>query len=129
MVNRLPNLHLRASHTSLSRGFYFNQDDVALEGAGHFFWELAEKKHEGAEHLLKLQNQHGGRILFQDMLKPPKMSGQNSGRMEATLALERNLNQALLELQAQVLPTDPQLFLQNHFLSEGVKLIKKMGYT
>ncbi|EPQ06815.1 Aldose 1-epimerase [Myotis brandtii] len=48
------------------------------------------------------------------------MSGQNSGCMEAALALERSLNQALLELQALVLPTDPQLcdFLQNHFLGE-----------
>ncbi|KAL1775128.1 ferritin light chain 1 [Sigmodon hispidus] len=36
-VNRLVNLHLRASYTYLSLGFYFDRDDMALEGAGHFF--------------------------------------------------------------------------------------------
>ncbi|EPQ13598.1 Ferritin light chain 1 [Myotis brandtii] len=69
-VNRLANLHLRASYTYLSLGYYFDHDDVALEGLGHFFRELAEKKHEGAEHLLKLQSKRGGRILFQDVQKP-----------------------------------------------------------
>ncbi|ELK36104.1 Ferritin light chain [Myotis davidii] len=52
--------------------------------------------------------------------------------MEASLALERSLNQALLELQALgSTHADPQLcdFLQNHFLGEEVKLIKKMGFT
>ncbi|KAK1332759.1 hypothetical protein QTO34_007442 [Cnephaeus nilssonii] len=42
-VNHLASLHLRASHTYLSLGFYFNRDGVALEGKGHFFRELAEK--------------------------------------------------------------------------------------
>nr|KAF6366220.1 ferritin light chain [Pipistrellus kuhlii] len=52
--------------------------------------------------------------------------------MAATLALEKRLNQALLELQALgSIRADPQLcdFLQNHFLGEEVKLIKKMGDT
>ncbi|CAO2637807.1 Ferritin light chain 1 [Lemmus lemmus] len=70
-VNRLVNLHLRASHTYLSLGYYFDLDDVALEGVGHFFRKLAEEKREGAERLLKLQNDRGGRALFQDVQKPP----------------------------------------------------------
>ena len=40
---------------------YFDRDDVALEGVGHFFCELAKEKREGTERLLKLQNQRGGR--------------------------------------------------------------------
>ncbi|EPQ02181.1 Ferritin light chain [Myotis brandtii] len=46
VVNPLTSLHLQASHTYLSLGFYFRPDDVALEGegGGHFFHELAEKK-------------------------------------------------------------------------------------
>jgi len=66
-VNRLVNMHLRASYTYLSLGFYFDRDDVALEGVRHFFRELAEEKREGAERLLKMQNQRGGRALFQDV--------------------------------------------------------------
>ncbi|ELK26183.1 Ferritin light chain 1, partial [Myotis davidii] len=54
------------------------------------------------------------------------------GAMEAALALERNLNQALVELLALgSTRTDPQLcdFLENHFRGEEVKLIKKMVNT
>nr|KAF6268619.1 hypothetical protein mMyoMyo1_005355 [Myotis myotis] len=115
-VNRLANLHLRASYTYLSLGYYFDRDDVALEGVGHFFRELAEKKREGAEHLLKLQNKRGGRILFQDVQKPSQD--------------EWGKTQALLDLHALgSTRVDPHLcdFLENHFLDEEVKLIKKMG--
>ncbi|XP_021566146.1 ferritin light chain isoform X2 [Carlito syrichta] len=127
-VNRLVNLHLRASYTYLSLGFYFDRDDVALEGVGHFFRELAEEKHEGAERLLKLQNQRGGRALFQDIQPSQDEWGKTLDAMEAAMALEKSLNQALLDLHA-LGSTDPHLcdFLENHFLDEEVKLIKKMG--
>ena len=58
-VNRLVSLHLRASYTYLSLGFFFERDDLALEGVSHFFGELAEEKGEGTEHLLKLPNDRG----------------------------------------------------------------------
>ena len=74
-VNRLVNMQLRASYAYLSLGFYFDRDDVALEGVGHFFRELAKEKHKGVEHLLKLQNQHGSHALFLDVQKHLKMSG------------------------------------------------------
>ncbi|EHB17875.1 Ferritin light chain [Heterocephalus glaber] len=56
--------------------------------------------------------------------------GKTLDAMEATLALEKNLNQALLERHALgSAKTDPYLcdFLENHFLDEEVKLIKKIG--
>ncbi|XP_075399295.1 ferritin light chain-like [Tenrec ecaudatus] len=130
-VNRLVNLHLQASYTYLSLGFFFDSDDVALEGAGHFFRELAKEQREGAERLLKLQNQRGGRALFQDVQKPSQDEwGRTLDAMEAALALEKKLNQALLHLHAVgSTHTDPHLcdFLENHFLDKGVKLLKKMG--
>ncbi|XP_057588974.1 ferritin light chain-like [Hippopotamus amphibius kiboko] len=130
-VNRLFNLHLQASYTYLSLGFYFDRDNVALEGVGHFFPELAEEKREGAERLLKVQNQHGGRAFFQDVKKPSQDEwGKTQDAMEAAMLLEKNLNQALLDLHALgSARADPHLcdFLENHFLDEEVKLIKKMG--
>ncbi|KAM7338860.1 hypothetical protein ACRRTK_002344 [Alexandromys fortis] len=108
-LNYLVNLHLRASYTYLSLGYDFDLDDMALEGVGHFFRELAEEKREGAEHLLKLQNE----------------------AMEAALTLEKNLNQALLGVHfLGSAHTDPYLceFLEYHFLDEEVKVIKKMSY-
>uniref|UniRef100_A0A8C6W7V0 Ferritin n=1 Tax=Nannospalax galili TaxID=1026970 RepID=A0A8C6W7V0_NANGA len=124
-VNCLVNLHLGASYTYLSLGYYFDRDDVTLEGMGHFFHEL------GTEWLLKLQNQCGGRALFHDVQKPAQDEwGKTQEAMEAALALEKNQNQALLDLHALGSSrTDSHLcdFLENHFLDEEVKLIKKMG--
>ncbi|KAF7474337.1 Hypothetical predicted protein [Marmota monax] len=51
--------------------------------------------------------------------------------MEATLALEKNLNQAILNLHTLgSTSTDPHLcdFLENYFLNEELKLIKKIGH-
>ncbi|XP_037685008.1 ferritin light chain-like [Choloepus didactylus] len=130
-VNCLVNEHLQASYTYLSLGFYFDRDDVALKGVDHFFRELAKEKREGAERLLKMQNQCGGRALFQDVQKPPKDEwGNTLEAMEAALVLERGLNTDLLKLHALgSANTDPHLcdFLENHFLDEEVKLIKKIG--
>ncbi|XP_027389994.1 ferritin light chain-like [Bos indicus x Bos taurus] len=131
-VNRLVNMQLRASYTYLSLGFYFDRDDVALEGVGHFFRELAKEKREGAERLLKLQNQHGGRALFLDVQKPSQdeLGKTQDDSMEAALLIEKNLNQALLDLHGLACARgDPHIcdFLEKHFLDEEVKLIKKMG--
>ncbi|OBS60756.1 hypothetical protein A6R68_08119, partial [Neotoma lepida] len=41
-VNHLVNLHLKASYTYLPMSYYFDQDDMALEGVGHFC-KLAEE--------------------------------------------------------------------------------------
>uniref|UniRef100_A0A2K5CTP5 Ferritin/DPS domain-containing protein n=1 Tax=Aotus nancymaae TaxID=37293 RepID=A0A2K5CTP5_AOTNA len=93
-VNRLVNVYLQASYTYLSLGYHVDRDDVALEG-------------------------HGGRALFQDIKKPAQDEwGKTLDAMEATMALEKNLNQALLDLHA---------LGSSHFLDEEVKIIKKMG--
>ncbi|XP_042117935.1 ferritin light chain 1-like [Peromyscus maniculatus bairdii] len=131
--NLLVNLHLRASYTYLTLGYNFDLDDVALEAIGHFFLELAEEKLKGAQRLLKMQNEHGGLCaLFQDVQKPSQGKwGKSQEAMEAALTLEKNLNQALLDLHALASArTDPHLgdFLENHFLGEEVKLIKKMSF-
>nr|KAF6273713.1 hypothetical protein mPipKuh1_005267 [Pipistrellus kuhlii] len=107
-VNRLINLYLKASYNYLGLGYYFDRDDVALEG-----------------------NQRGGRVLYQDVQKPPQDDWSKTlDAMESALALEKSLNQALLELHALASSrADPHVcdFLENHFLDEEVKLIKKMG--
>ncbi|KFO18599.1 Ferritin light chain 1 [Fukomys damarensis] len=116
-INHLVNLHLQASYAYLSLGYYFNCDDVALVGIGHFFFKLAKEKLEGTEHLFKIPNQRTGWVLFQDVQKPSEDEwGKTLEAKEATLALEKNLNQALLDLPALGSPkTDPHLsdFLKN----------------
>ncbi|XP_040489902.1 ferritin light chain-like [Ursus maritimus] len=130
-VNCLVNMHLRASNTYLSLGFYFDCSDVALEGLGHFFHELAQKKLEGAQELLMLQKQRSGSSLFQDVQKPSHDKwGKALDAMETAVVLEKNLNEALLDLHALgSTRADAHLcdFLESHFLGEQVKVIKKMG--
>ncbi|CAH6793305.1 unknown_gene_829 [Phodopus roborovskii] len=103
-VNRLVNLQLRASYAYLTLGHYFDRDDMALGGVGHFFSELAEEKHQGAEQLLKFQNDLGDEW------------GKTQEAMEAALALKKNLNQALLNLHS--LGSGRSDFLESHFLDE-----------
>ncbi|MBZ3882627.1 Ferritin light chain [Sciurus carolinensis] len=78
-----------------------------------------------------MQNQRSGRSLFQDVQKPSQDEwGNTQDAMEAALALEKNLDQAILDLHALGF-TRKDLhfcdFLENHFLDEEVKFIKKMG--
>ncbi|KAK2094805.1 hypothetical protein P7K49_026221 [Saguinus oedipus] len=127
-VTRLVHVYLQASYTCLSLGFHFLHDGVALEGVSHFFHELAEKR---ILHLLKMQNQRGGRAVFQDIKKLAQDEwGKTLDAMESATALEKNLNQALFDLHALwSAHTDPHLcdFLEGQFLNEEVRLINKMG--
>ncbi|TEA25837.1 hypothetical protein DBR06_SOUSAS1210129, partial [Sousa chinensis] len=121
-INYLVNMHLQASYTYLSLDFYFDCDYMALKGMGHFFHELAEEKREGAKSLLKMQKQHGGRALFQDVQKPSQNEwGKTQDTMEAAILMEKNLNHALGSACA-----GPHLcdFLESHLPDEEVKLIK-----
>ncbi|XP_035887264.1 ferritin light chain-like [Phyllostomus discolor] len=130
-VNHLANLYPQASFTYSLLGFYFYREDAALQGMVPFSRESAEEKHEGSECLLKLQNQRSGHILLQDVMKPSQDEwGKTQDAMEAALALEKNLNQALLDMYALASTrTDPRLcdFLENHFLDEEMKPLKKTG--
>lgn len=59
-----------------------------------------------------------------------KMSGKTQDAMEATLLIEKNLLVVFLDLHdLGSTHADPHIcgFLENHFLEEEVKLIKKMG--
>ncbi|XP_036613246.1 ferritin light chain-like [Trichosurus vulpecula] len=130
-INHLVNLYLQASCFYLSVGFCFDRDNVALSRVSRFIRELAKDKHEGAKHLMRLQNQRGGRVLLQAMQKPAQDEwGRSLDAMQAALNLEKDLNQALLKLHALGSSQgDPHLcdFLESHYLGEEVKLLKHLG--
>ncbi|XP_037368985.1 ferritin light chain-like [Talpa occidentalis] len=131
-VKGLVNLHLRASCSYLSLGFYFEGLNTALGGLGCFFRELAEEKCKDSELLLQMQKLWGARHLFQNQrsLTQGEWSGSVDA-MEAALALEKNLNQALLDLHALgSAHADIPLcaFLERHFLEKELDLLKKLGH-
>ncbi|XP_029102732.1 ferritin, middle subunit-like [Scleropages formosus] len=130
-INRMVNMELYAHYTYLSMAYYFDRDDVALPGFSHFFKECSEEEHEHAQKLLSFQNKRGGHSFLQDIRKPERDEwGSGLEAMQCALALEKKVNQALLDLHKVALDkTDPHLcdFLETHYLNEQVEAIKKLG--
>ncbi|XP_043923370.1 ferritin heavy chain [Protopterus annectens] len=130
-INRQINLELYASYVYLSMSYYFDRDDLALHNFAKFFKKQSEEEHEHAEKLMKLQNQRGGRIFLQDLQKPERDEwGNGLEAMECALALEKTVNQSLLELHKLASDkNDPHLcdFIETHCLDEQVKSIKELG--
>nr|XP_053780452.1 ferritin light chain-like [Desmodus rotundus] len=91
-INCLLTLHLWASYTYLSLGFYFHVWEVALQGMGHFLKLTVQKSSGGRGSLLKMQDQHsGGHIFFQEVLKPYQDEwGDIQDAMDAAMVLEKN---------------------------------------
>jgi len=130
-VNKQINLELHASYVYQSMAWYFDRDDVALPGLHKFFKKSSEEEREHAEKFMKFQNSRGGRVVLQNIEKPERDDwGTALDAMQMTLALERNVNQVLLDLHkvatdhADNHMTD---FLEGNFLDEQVESIKKIG--
>ncbi|KAF3818412.1 hypothetical protein GH733_011829 [Mirounga leonina] len=128
-ISCLVNMHLQASYTFLSLGFYFDHEDLALEGMDHFFRELAEEKNEDRQHPLKMQNQPRAAPISRTCRSCSKMSGIKPW-------IPWNLRGPGEKPEAGPLGSvsahaDPHLcsFLENGFLGEQVKLIEKMVTT
>lgn len=130
-INRVINLKMYASYTYLSLSYYFDRDDVALHQVSEFFKELSHEEQEHTEKFLKYQNKRGGRVLLQDVKKPDQDTwGSTLEAMQVALNLQKNVNQALLELHNVATDrNDPHLcdFLESEHLKEHVGHIKKIG--
>jgi len=130
-INKQINLELYASYVYQSMAWYFDRDDVALKGFYKFFKHQSEEEREHAEKLMTYQNKRGGRIVLQNVQKPERDEwGSGLEAMQAALALEKNVNQALLDLhKVGASHEDAHLcdFLEEHYLEEQVKSIKELS--
>jgi len=130
-VNKQINLELYASYVYHSMAFYFDRDDVALPGFSKYFKKASEEEREHAEKLMKFQNKRGGRIVLQNISRPERDEwGTGLDAMQAALALEKNVNQALLDLH-KIADShgDAQMcdFIENEYLTEQVEAIKEIS--
>lgn len=130
-VNKQINLELYASYVYQSMAFYFDRDDVALNGFCEYFKKASNEEREHAEKLMKFQNQRGGRIVLQDIKKPDQdewVSGMNA--MQCALSLEKTVNQSLLDLH-KVADShgDAQMcdWIESNYLTEQVEAIKEIS--
>ncbi len=80
---------------------YFDRWDVALPGFCKFFKKSGDEEKEHAEKLMNFQVKRGGKVILSDIKKPAKDDWEGPlEAMEAALQLERDVNQALLDLHA-----------------------------
>ncbi|XP_002742298.1 soma ferritin-like [Saccoglossus kowalevskii] len=130
-VNKQINMELYASYAYQSMAFYFDRDDVALPGFYKFFKDSSDEEREHAEKLMKFQNKRGGRVVLQNITKPERDEwGTGLDAMQAALALEKNVNQALLDLHTVAEGHgDSQMmdFIEESYLEEQVESIKKIS--
>lgn len=129
-INKQINLELTASYVYQSMAFYFDRADVALEGFYKYFKEQSDEEREHAEKLMKYQNLRGGAIKLSDVRKPSQENWSSPlDALEAALQLERDVNQALLDLHAVANNHDDAQFcdyLESEFLGEQVDAINKI---
>lgn len=130
-VNKQINLELYASYTYQSMAWYFDRDDVALPGFHKYFKKASEEEREHAEKLMKFQNQRGGRVVLQNIQKPERDEWEGGlAAMQAALALEKNVNQSLLDLHKLADSHGDAQFcdwIESHFLTEQVEAIKELS--
>lgn len=129
-INKQINMELYAGYVYQSMAFYFDRDDVALKGFSKFFKKSSEEERGHAEKLMKYQNMRGGRIVLQPIQKPECDEwGSCLEALEAALALEKSINQSLLDLH-KIADThgDAEMgdFVEE-FLEEQVESIKDLS--
>ena len=131
MINKQINLELYACYVYQSMAWYFDRDDVALPGFHKFFKKNSEEEREHAEKFIKYQNARGGRVVLKNIEKPDRDEwGSGLEAMQMALALEKNVNQVLLDLHKLCSQhEDGHLtnFLESNFLDEQVESIKQLS--
>ncbi|XP_051900571.1 ferritin heavy chain B-like [Pristis pectinata] len=133
-VNKQINLELNSSCVYLSiiyfHSSYFDRDDVSLLHFAEFFRKRGHEGRGQAEQIVGFQNRRGGRILMADFKKAEQDKWSNAlAAMWRDLHMEKDVNQCLLDLHKLATHhADPYLrdFLQNNYLDEKLKIIKKL---
>jgi len=130
-LNKQINIELHASYVYLSMAYYFDRDDVALQGFHKFFKKQSNEEREHAESIMKYQNMRGGKVVLVSVEKPERDDwGSPLEAMQAAFELEKNVNQTLLDLhKVSEKHEDPQMcdWVEDNFLKESVDTLKTIA--
>merc|ERR1712114_170944 len=130
-INKQINMELYASYVYLSMSAYFARNDIALHGFAKRFRLASAEEKDHAEKLISYQILRGGRVTFQAINKPNLEDwGTAVEAMEASLELERTVNESLLAMHKVAGEHgDAQMtdFIEGTFLKEQVEAIKEIG--
>ncbi|OZJ03210.1 hypothetical protein BZG36_04533 [Bifiguratus adelaidae] len=129
-INQQIQVEQTASQTYASMAAYFSRDNVALPGLAKFFSKQAEEESEHAQKLMNYQNMRGGRVVLKQVPQPQTEWTSAINAVEASLALEKDVNKSLLNLDTLAQDeNDPQLdnYLKSEFLIEQVRSIEELS--
>jgi ferritin heavy chain len=131
LVNKHINMEFRAFYTYTSMGYFFDRDDVSLQGFRDFFLKMADRKYTNAKKLMSFQNERGGHILLLDIGKPEKDEwGSGKEVIETALEMEKQLSSSLQEMYKTACSTDDAQmadFVTGHFIAKQTGVIKELG--
>ncbi|TEA28368.1 hypothetical protein DBR06_SOUSAS48310005, partial [Sousa chinensis] len=129
-VNSHFTLEFHASFVCLATALYLDRDDVALKHFTRFFLRRSREHSMRARCLMRLQNQRGGCLDFQDIRSPVSVNWKSGLKaMKCTLFLEKLMNHSLLHLhQLAIDKSDPHLhrFLATHYPSQQVAFVSEL---
>ena len=86
------------------QAFYFDRDDVALNGIHKYFKKASDEEREHAMKLMRYLNKRGGRITLKDIEAPDKNEWDKAeDAFLSALDLEKKVNEVIIELfKAQI---------------------------
>merc|ERR1711942_357885 len=131
LINKQINMELYASYVYLSMSAYFARDDIALFGFSKRFKDSSVEERDHAIKLIDYQTMRGGRVVFREISKPTLDEwGTALEALEATLELEKTVNESLLSLHKAAGDNngaDMTNFIEGNYLGEQVEAIKEIG--
>ncbi|RUP49092.1 ferritin-like superfamily [Jimgerdemannia flammicorona] len=129
-INQQIQVEQTASQTYQAMAAWFSRDNVALPGLAAFFRKQAQEESEHAQILINYQNTRGGRVVLNNVPQPEAEWTSAKNAIEASLALEKDVNKSLLNLTALAQDqNDHHLdnFLKTTFLDEQVRSIEELA--
>ncbi|KAI9318093.1 ferritin-like superfamily [Dichotomocladium elegans] len=129
-VNHQIRVEQLARQQYLSAASYFGRADVALPGLERHFHEQVERQNERIQLLIDYLATRGGWVIIEDLDKPRSEYATANAAVEASLELEKQVNQSLLNLTyLAVNCKDSELkhHLKSRHLSSLVKEIEKVA--
>ncbi|KAI9478888.1 MAG: ferritin-like superfamily [Benjaminiella poitrasii] len=133
-INQQIQMYQFSQQTYLAASAYFDQSETALPGFVKYFLERAEHEGKMAQHLIDYQITRGGACIINSIPQPIFEWESAMNAIECCLALEKDINKALLGLTTLAInQTDTHLrhFLKKQHLKYKVETIENFakGYT
>ena len=123
VLNKQINMELTASYVYMSMATFFARESVALPGLQEFFAKASTEEREHAQKFIDYITKRGGKVQFSNIEAPKTEWDSPLAALEAALALEKRVNQALLDIHSVADEhKDPHLgdFIEEEFLGEQV---------